>query len=103
MAIMKWDGREFALVDKPSFAEVAWVEKQAKCGWSDMGEALATMACMLLTLRRGQVMLTWEDALQLSPADIDIIDDSEGADPTTTGAEAGTESSADESGTGSSS
>jgi hypothetical protein len=100
VSVLKWDGREFPLVEKPTFGEVAWVEKNAGRGWSDMGEALSSMACMLLTLRRGQVMLTWEDMLALSPADFDVDDEAD-ADPTATGEEAGsTDSSPDETATG---
>lgn len=78
---LKWtDGREFDLVSALTFEEQATVERQAKCGWSTLGEALTGMAFCLITLRRNGIILQWDDMLTMAVGvDLDIIADDEDA------------------------
>jgi hypothetical protein len=85
---LSWDGREFPFIDRPSFEEVSIIERQAKRGWSDLGDTLATAALMLITLRRAGIILSWDAMLALSPADFSLSDDDE-SDPTSPGEETG--------------
>ncbi len=81
------EGRTFDLITNPTFAEIAWVEKQSRQDWDDMSSVLRGLAGLLLSMRRAGVMLSWADGEAMSPAEFDVRDD---ADPTPTGVEAGT-------------
>lgn len=68
MARFEYDGRVFERLDDPTFGEVEWVEKQAKCDWTDMTSAQKSRAVFLLSLRAGGVMLTWADMADMKPS-----------------------------------
>lgn len=81
MPSFKYQDQSYPLVDKPTFGECEWVEKQAGQGFDAMGSMTKTAALVLLSLRRSQVLLTWADVRELSPADL-VVEDGEPADPT---------------------
>ena len=89
MASISYDGKRFPLVDRPTFGELEWVEKQAKTGFEAMSGMTKNRGYMLLSLRRAGVLLSWAETADLSPADI-VADDDEtdegperaGEDPT---------------------
>lgn len=95
MRRVRYDGREFDLVERPLFAELAWVEDQSGVSFEDMGGIRRTVALTVLSMRRAGVMVTWSDIFDhASPNDLEIVQDQpdlagEAADPTPAGAEAG--------------
>jgi hypothetical protein len=84
VAQFTYQDRAFDTVDRPTFAEFAWIERQAKVALEDMTGTERTAAVALVALRRSGVMLTWADIMALSPADFDFPDEVEPSesDPT---------------------
>ena len=93
MSQFKYDGRVFDRVERALFGETAAIERQAKIRVSEMVDSEQMALLMLISLRRGGVMLTWLDMMQMSPTDFeDIPDPGVEADvevPPTAGVEAG--------------
>jgi len=71
MASFIFEGKRYPLVERPTFGELEWVERQAKANFSDMSGMAKNRGYVLVTLRRAGLMLTWADAADLSPADIE--------------------------------
>lgn len=96
---VRYDDHEFDLIERPLFAEFAWVERQAGISAEDMTGTERQAALFLISMRRVGVMLTWEDIQQMSPRDFAEVKPepeaaaadtvTEPADPQTAGAEAG--------------
>lgn len=99
---VRFEEHEFELIDRPLFAEFAWVERQAGVSAQEMTGTERQAALFLISLRRTGVMLTWEDIQNtMSPADFEEIKAAaeaeaaagdtvhEPADPQPAGAEAG--------------
>lgn len=91
MAKFKWDDREFEQIEAPLFAEIVWVEKQTKQDFDDLTSTERKMAVLIISLRRAGVMLQWADTAAWTVNDFESLDDDEDGDPTTTGAEAGSD------------
>ena len=89
MARFKWDNREFEQVESPLFAEIFWVEKQTKTDWDDMTSSERKLGVLLLSLRRGGVMLQWADTAEWTVGDFEAVEEEEV--PTTPGDEAGSD------------
>jgi hypothetical protein len=70
----------FDVVERPTFAEFSWIERQSGVPSEAMTSSEKGASIALLTLRRHGVMLTWNDIVQMSPVDFDYID--EAPDPT---------------------
>lgn len=70
MSTFTFKDQEYELVERPTFGECAWVERQAKTGFDEMFSMTKMAAITLISLRRGGTMLSWEDMENLSPADI---------------------------------
>ena len=87
MAQFKWDERLFTLVENPLWPEIEWVESQVRKDFNALTGSQQTRALILISLRRGTVMLKWTDLDSTGPGDFEFIEDDE--DPTATGAEAG--------------
>lgn len=77
----KFDGNEYDLVERPLFAEGAWVEDQAKRGLDDMYGSTRMAALVLISLRRAGVMLTWPEMMQLEMTSIEVIPGEAPAEP----------------------
>jgi hypothetical protein len=92
MAMLKWDGREFDLAQRPTVKDAIWIEATVGKPLSKMGEAETFAITILLTLRKQGVALTWDDVIGMDMDAFDIIDDEEESDPTAPGVEAGTTS-----------
>ncbi len=95
-----YEDRTFELVQRPLFPEMDWVERAAGMAIEDMTSSAQTRALILISLRRGQLLLTWEDFEQMSPTDFKFIKEpvadplvSEPADPQAADAEVGSEAS----------
>lgn len=90
MTQFRWNDRTFTLLERPLFAEAAWVERQAGVDIDDMTGSERIRALYLLSIRRADppVMLRWEDTDEWSPADFDVIPDPPPV-PTAPGGEAG--------------
>lgn len=84
MAQFKYTGRSFDLVERPTFAEFAWIERQSGVPTEDMTSSEKGAAMALLSLRRAGVMLTWSDIVELSPVDFEYLTDG-ASDPIPTG------------------
>lgn len=80
MARFKYDGREFDAIDDPTFAQVEWVERQARTNWPDLTASQRTRAVFLLSLRDAGVMLTWADMAEAKPSEFTWV----APDPTPT-------------------
>lgn len=94
----RWDGREFDVVERPTWAEAAWIERQSGMKFSELTESETNAAGALISLRRAGVAMTWAEFMEkTSPADFEAVDgdDVDEADgkgrpvPTTPGGEAG--------------
>lgn len=90
-----FDGNTYTMVERPLFPEIDWVERAAGTAIEDMTSSGQTRALMLLSLRRAQLLLTWEDFETLSPRDFRMVKPEpvveEPEDPQAAGAEAGSE------------
>lgn len=91
-----WQGREFPQAEKPTFAEIAHLEKltgQALDEWTSTTRTLTTLylSARREGLRTGEPFLSWEQMQDLSPQDFDVTgeDDEPGegdaGPPVTTG------------------
>lgn len=78
---VRYEGREFLLVERPLFAEFAWVERQAGLNAEDMTGTERQAALFLISLRREQIMLTWADIQQMSPRDFEEVKTAPEGDP----------------------
>jgi hypothetical protein len=76
-----YQGATYELIERPTFGEFAWLERQAGVPLEDMTSMERTAAIALLSLRRCQVILTWQDFQELSPVDFDYVDDEAMPDP----------------------
>jgi hypothetical protein len=92
-----FDGTTYAMVERPLFPEIDWVERAAGTAIEDMTSSAQTRALMLISLRRAQMLLTWEDFETLSPRDFQMLKPDplveEPADPQAAGVEVGSEAS----------
>jgi len=70
MAKITYGGQKYLLVERPTFGELEWVEKQAGQGFDVMGGMTKMAGITLISLRRAGVMLSWADIRNLSPADL---------------------------------
>lgn len=78
------DGNRYEIVERPTFGEIAWIEKASGMGFEEMGGMTKMAALVVLSMRRSQVPMTWAQVQELSPADFQTDDEAEGeADPTT--------------------
>lgn len=78
------DGREFDLVQRASFAEASWMERQCGRRMQDWMDAELQCSGVVLTLRRNGVMVTWKDVWEDVGA-YEVIadgDEDEPVDPT---------------------
>ena len=73
----RFGGVLYTIVDKPLFAEFAWIEDQAGIGMEEMRGSKRTAATLLLSLRRAGAMLTWDDIQQLPVTDFEWLEDEE--------------------------
>ena len=80
MTQFKYDNQVFNVVERPTFAEFSWVERQSGVPSETMTSSEKGAAMALLTLRRAGVMLTWKDIMNLSPVDFEYLEN-EAADP----------------------
>jgi hypothetical protein len=84
MASFTHDGKRFEILDRPTFGEIAWIEKASGMGFEEMGGMTKMAALVVLSMRRAQVPMTWAQVQELSPADFQTDDgDDDEADPTT--------------------
>jgi len=74
-----YEGNRYPLVERPTFGELEWVERQAKTDFGAMSGMAKNRGYVLLALRRAGIMLTWADTADLSPADI-VSDPEDAAD-----------------------
>lgn len=94
MSQFRYDGRVFDRVERALFGETAAIERQSKIRVSEMTDSEQMALLMLISLRRGGVMLTWDDMMNsVSPTDFeDVPEPIVAADevvPPTAGVEAG--------------
>jgi hypothetical protein len=83
------DGNRYEIVERPTFGECEWVERQSGQGFEEMGGMTKMAALVLLSVRRKGVPMTWAQVRELSPADLVVENDApaeDEADPTTGGA-----------------
>lgn len=85
MATFTYNGKPYEIVQRPTFGEIEWVEKQAKQGFDEMGGLTKMAALVLLSVRRAGVPMTWQEVRELSPADIQVERDEAELDPTAAG------------------
>jgi hypothetical protein len=88
MASFTHDGNRYEILERPTFGEIAWIEKQSGMGFEEMGGMTKMAALVVLSMRRSQVPMTWAQVQELSPADFQTADEDEDAaeaDPTTAG------------------
>lgn len=83
---IRWDGRVLDLVEDATFEEMATVERGAKCGWGKLTNMESAAGMVMITLRRGGVILTWPEVLALKPSELSVDDadadgDGEDAEP----------------------
>jgi hypothetical protein len=76
-----YEGTTYDLITRPLFPELDWVEKQAGESIEDMSATARQRVLMLLSVRRAQLLLTWEDFDQLSPADFVMLEPEPEAEP----------------------
>jgi hypothetical protein len=75
MARIRYDGTVYPLVDRPTFGELEWVEKQAGQGFDVMGGMTKMAGITLISLRRAGLMLAWKDIQNISPADLEEVEE----------------------------
>jgi hypothetical protein len=92
-----FDGATYTMVDRPLFPEIDWVERASGTAIEDLTSSAQTRALMLISVRRAQLLLTWEDFETLSPRDFQMVKPDplveEPADPQAAGVEVGSEAS----------
>lgn len=84
MPRFKFDGDEYELVESMLFAESSWIERQSKTPASKLTDTEQLAGQILVTLRRRQVMLTWDDIMGMSLDAFELLQDEQqgSADPT---------------------
>lgn len=71
-----WNDREFTRVDKPTFGEIEHVEKLTGVEMAEWSRTLNTRAGIFWAVRRvDPELLSWDAMDDISPDDVDIIDE----------------------------
>lgn len=69
---------EFTMVERPTFREYEYIERISKTKYDDWSSLMSTKVNFFLSVLHGETgLITWDQIIDLSPADFDITE----ADP----------------------